>query len=121
VIRFEESIDKSKIRFSEEKAILIEAGILEVPKIVAQDVKYWDSLPLKTKDEFMASYGKLEDVNDSPGCAYLIAKFAKDKKVLQAILYINAIHFVFGSIPYDLQKLRYELTNPLYKKIAGQK
>ena len=101
---------------------LTEAAALEIPKIVSQDVKLiWDVLPLKTKEDFLAAYEKLEDENDHPGCAYLIAKFAKNQKVLQTVLYINAIHFVLGSIPYELQKLRYELTNPLYKKIVGQK
>jgi len=105
----------------EEVKKLREAGNLEIPKIVANDVKVWDKFPLKTKEEFFAAYGKLEDENDHPGCAYLIAKFAKNQKVLQMVLYICAIHFTFGSLPYELDKLRYELTNPLYKKIAGQK
>jgi hypothetical protein len=109
------------IVFEESKSKFDEAAGLEIPKIVASEVKYWDSLPLKTKVEFRAAYDKLEDDNDHPGCAYLIAKFAKDKKVLQTVLYITAIHFTLGNIPYELQRYRHEITNPLWKKIVGGK
>jgi len=105
----------------EEISKLHEVVSLEIPKIVANDVKLWDKFSLKTKKEFFTAYHELEDENDHPGCAYLIAKFAKNQKVLQMVLYICAIHFTYGSLPYELDKLRYELTNPLYKKIAGQK
>jgi len=93
---------------------------LEVPKIAAKDLEYWDSFPLNTKEEFQAAYDDLQDINHHNGCAYLTAKFAKEKKIMQIILYISAIHAVFGSLPYELDKLRFELTNPLYKKILGR-
>jgi hypothetical protein len=109
------------IRFEETKSKFDEAAVIEIPKILARDVKRWDSLPLGTKEEFRASYDKLEDDNDSPGCAYLIARFSKDKKVMQTVLYITAIHFTLGSIPYDLQQYRYAITNPLWNKIMGRK
>ena len=93
---------------------------LEVPRSEVQILEYWDSFPLKTKEEFLAAYDELEDINHHTGCAYLIAKFAKKKKIMQIMLYISAIHSVFGCLPYELDKLRFELTNPLYKKILGQ-
>jgi len=100
---------------------LFEVGTLEVPKSAAQDLRYWDSLPLKTKEDFVKAYEKLEDENHHDGCAYIIAKFAKDKKVMQIVLYIAAIHNVYGSLPFELGDLRYNLTNHLYNKIVGRK
>jgi len=108
--------EKKEIRLREETV-----KTLEIPKLIAPLVKYWDSLPLGTKEQFFASYEKLEDMNEHDGCAYLTAKYAKNKNVTQMILHITAIHEIFGSMPYELDKLRYALTNPLYKKIAGQK
>jgi len=107
--------------FADKKKILNEAATPEVPKIIASLVKYWDSFPLKTKADFFAAYEELEDENHHDGCAYLIAKYAKNNKVMQMVLYIAAIAEIYGSMPYELDKLRYELTNPMYKKIAGQK
>jgi len=118
MLKFTEELETDKL---EEANKLSEAGTLEIPKAVAKDVKYWDGLPLKTKEEFFAAYEKLEEDNDHNGCAYLVAKFSKNQKVLQMVLFIAAIHDLHGDTPYELDKLRYILTNPLYKKIAGQK
>jgi len=94
---------------------------LEIPKNIAKYVKYWDSLPLKNVDEFKASYDKLEDDNDHDGCAYLCARYAKDKKVMQILIYLNAIHTLEGSLPYELSRYRHEVSNPLYNKIMNSK
>jgi len=107
--------------FADGKSKLTEAALPEVPKMIASLVKYWDSFPLKTKEEFFAAYEKLEDENHHDGCAYIIAKFSKNARVTQMILYLTAIHEIYGSMPHELDRLRYELTNPMYKKIAGQK
>ena len=105
----------------ESKSKLTEAVVIDIPKNLGADVKYWDSLPIGTKQEFRASYDQLEDDNDHPGCAYLIARYAKNYKVMQTVLYITAIHYLLGSIPQELQRYRFEITNPLWKKIVGSK
>jgi hypothetical protein len=105
------------IVFNEDKHALNEAA-LDIPKILTAEVKYWDSIPLKTKEDFIAAYGDLEDNNDHTGCAYIIAKFAKNKKVMQIVLYIAAIHHTEGSMPYELDRYRYDITDPLYTAIV---
>jgi hypothetical protein len=38
---------------------------------------------------------------------------------LQAVIYINAISYLFDYTPYGLDKVRFDMTNPLWKKIVG--
>lgn len=117
MVKFKTKTEESVMKKKFDEAALV----METPKLIVPLVKYWDKFPLGTKEEFFAAYEKLEDMNHHDGCAYLIAKFSKNKKVTQMILYITAIHEIFGSMPYELDRLRYELTAPMYKKIAGMK
>jgi len=90
---------------------------LQIPRSVAGDVKYWDSFPIKTLEQLRKAYAELENDNDHTGCVYLLAKFKKNKKTMQILIYITAIHDEIGSMPKEIYDYRYRLSTELEKGI----
>ena len=89
---------------------------LEIPKINKTNVIEWDRMPIGNLAELKASYEDFVESNWHTGAAYLLAKFARNGKAMQILIYIDTIHTLIGSLPHGLDKLRYDVSQPIYNK-----